>query len=508
MKNKKLLQLYILISLGIIILVNILSAKFFFRLDFTEDNRYTLSQATKDVLENLEQPVTIKAYFSGELPPEIAQSKQEFEELLIEYSNLSSGQVVYEFIDPTGNEELEKEAQQSGIPPLQVQMRKEDKFEATVCYLGASIQCGDMQPEVIPQIVSGMPIEFNLTSAIKKLSVTQKPAIAFLQGHGEASLSSMNQAKAQLDVLYSVEPVTLNDTSDQLQNYKNLAIIAPTDSFPASHLQQLNKFLAQGKSIFIAFNRVSGDLQNATGNSTNTGLDRWLQEKGINVGNDFVVDANCGQVGVVRQMGGYNMQQQIPFPYIPIIKNFNTNHPVSKGVEAAIFQFASSLDYSGDSTVTFTPLAVSSERAGTLSAPLYFNVEKQWSESDFPLKNIAIAGAFEGKLSGNAHSKLVVFTNGGFAVNGDSRNGQQLNPDNVNLLVNSIDWLSDDTGLIDLRTKGIMSRPIEELESGTRTLIKWVNFLIPILLILIIGFIRWQYQNKKRILRMQPGYIK
>ena len=93
--------------------------------------------------------------------------------------------VLYEFLDPSEDEELASEAQSNGIPPLQVQVRNKDKFEAMVCYLGAVIQMGDSEPEVIPQITSGMEVEYYLTAAIKKVSIKDKPRIAFLQGHGE-----------------------------------------------------------------------------------------------------------------------------------------------------------------------------------------------------------------------------------------------------------------------------------------------------------------------------------
>ena len=100
-----------------------------------------------------------------------------------------------------------------------------------------------------------------------------------------------------------------------------------------------------------------------------------------------------------------------------------------------------------------------------------------------------MGGILEGPLAGNITSRMVVIGDGDFAIN---ENGQQMNPDNINLLVNSIDWLSDDTGLIELRTKGVSSRPIKQMEDGTRSMIKWLNFLLPILLVLIYGIIRYQ----------------
>ena len=100
---------------------------------------------------------------------------------------------------------------------------------------------------------------------------------------------------------------------------------------------------------------------------------------------------------------------------------------------------------------------------------------------------------------------MVLVSDGDFAV-GSPGGGNQLPKDNVSLLVNAIDWLSDDTGLIDLRTKGATSRPIKELQDGTKALLKWMNFLAPILLIIIYGVIRIQINRNKRIKRMEVSY--
>jgi ABC-type uncharacterized transport system involved in gliding motility auxiliary subunit len=83
----------------------------------------------------------------------------------------------------------------------------------------------------------------------------------------------------------------------------------------------------------------------------------------------------------------------------------------------------------------------------------------------------------------------------------------QLQPDNVSFFVNAIDWLSDDTGLIDLRTKGVTSRPLDQIEDGTKTLLKWFNFSVPILLIIILGIIRMQRNRSLKNKRMEEGYV-
>ena len=128
-------------------------------------------------------------------------------------------------------------------------------------------------------------------------------------------------------------------------------------------------------------------------------------------------------------------------------------------------------------------------------------------ETDFPLSNLTIAAAIEGPITGNPAAKLVVVGDGDFCVNGDSQQAQQINQDNVNFMANTIDWLSDDTGLIELRTKGITNRPLEQIEDSEKTWIKIINFVLPIVLILLYGILRNQRNRLKKLKRMQENYI-
>jgi ABC-type uncharacterized transport system involved in gliding motility auxiliary subunit len=115
---------------------------------------------------------------------------------------------------------------------------------------------------------------------------------------------------------------------------------------------------------------------------------------------------------------------------------------------------------------------------------------------------LVVGGVLEGSFGNSYPTRILVFSDGDFAVNGERSQAQQLQPDNVSLFVNSIDWLSDDTGLIDLRTKGVTSRPLKKLEEQTQASLKYFNFFIPIAFALLYGFWRAQQRKRKRIQRM------
>jgi ABC-type uncharacterized transport system involved in gliding motility auxiliary subunit len=188
-----------------------------------------------------------------------------------------------------------------------------------------------------------------------------------------------------------------------------------------------------------------------------------------------------------------------------LITNF-AEHPITKGLENVMLEFASAIRYTGDTTKRFTPLAMSSEKANSLGAPQYFDIQKQWTDADFPLRNLIMAAAVEGRLAGSGESKMVVISDGDLAISGSGQRARQLQPDNVNLVSNSIDWLSDDTGLIALRTKGVTSRPIDELEASTKSILKYANFLMPLILVMGYGLIRMQRNRMTRLKRMSENY--
>ncbi|GAI96572.1 unnamed protein product, partial [marine sediment metagenome] len=267
-------------------------------------------------------------------------------------ASVSKGMLVYEFIDPNKNEENEQKAMQTGIQPVIISSREKDQTVQKKAFLGAVIQLGE-QTDIIPFMQPGAAMEYSLSSSIKKLSIVDKPVVAFLQGHGEPSLGAFAQVRNSLSIMYNIEAVTLSDTTSNLDNYSTLVIVSPKDSFPASHIQQLDEFLARGNNLFIACNRVNGDLSNAMGSTISTGLENWLSKKGLTIENNFIVDADCESVLVRQQQGMFSFT--VDFPYLPIISNFE-DHPITKGLEAVVLQFASSITYAGDTSLTFIPI--------------------------------------------------------------------------------------------------------------------------------------------------------
>ena len=318
----------------------------------------------------------------------------------------------------------------------------------------------------------------------------------------------MPQLMEQLSILYDVDSLKINPDSAISSKYKTLVLIDPKDSLSQGQLSQLNDFLARGGNMLAAYSAVDADMKTASGNAVKSNFGDWLKQKGIDVEKNFLVDANCSSVMVKQQQGMFVFQTPVKFPYLPIISNF-AKHPVTEGLESVMMVFASPLKINpADTLVHFTPIAFSSKKSGTETPPVYFNAERNWTGADFTLSSLPVAVAAQGELSGNANSKLVVIGSGKFIINGSGQSAQNLQPDNVNLVANSIDWLSDDTGLVQLRTKGVTARPIDpSLEEGTKTLLKYLNFLVPILLVIGYGIFHYQMNLKKKNKLISESYV-
>ena len=492
----------ILLIVGIIIIVNLLSKQFFYRFDMTENNQYTLSQATKKVLKELDDPVTIQAYFTEGLPANYDKIRNDFQDILVEYNTISRGNIDFAFTNPNESEETEQQAAQEGIQPLLINVREKDQNTQKRAFMGAVLSYGD-QKEILPFIQQGTGMEYELTTAIKKMTATDKPSIGLVQGHGEPGLGQLGQVAQALSIIFTIENVDLSTAEAIPDRYKAVMMINPVDSIPPSQYAKLDDYMSRGGSVIAALNAVTGDFTTVQGTAINHNSLQWLAQKGITIEPSFIVDQSAGSVTVQQQQGFFRTNTQVKFPFLPLITSF-PEHPITTGLDQVIFQFASPITYAGDATNTFTPVVTSSNKSGKINAPVGFDIQKKWTNADFPMSNLTIGGVLEGNVQGNPAAKLIVFSDGDFPI---GQEGQGINPDNANLLTNTVEWLGDDTGLSVLRTKAVLSRPIEELEDGKRSFLKWINFLLPIALVIAYGVFRSQRNRAIRRRRSLERYI-
>ena len=265
-------QTTLLLAAAILVVVNLIGLNIFGRLDLTDDRVYSLSRASRDIVENLEDPVTITAFFSADLPAQFASNRRFLRDKLDDYRAYGGQNVQYEFIDPGEDDDIRGEAARLGIPPVQIQVIESDNVQLKNAYMGVAIEYENNR-ESIPVVQDLSKLEYDLTSAIRRLTRTEKPIAGFWTGHGEPDLmQNMPRLQQNLATNYDVQPVTEADL--QGENRPDvLVIIAPTDTIPESHLRALDSYIMDGGRVGFLLNRVAANLQAGQAIELNTGIE-------------------------------------------------------------------------------------------------------------------------------------------------------------------------------------------------------------------------------------------
>ncbi|MBI4547625.1 MAG: Gldg family protein [Ignavibacteriae bacterium] len=509
-----------LLIFAIIVLVNIIAVQFFSRVDLTSDKIYTLSGASKNLVKSLDDKFLVKAYFTSDLPAPYNNNRRYLQDQLDEYRAYAGGNFQYEFIDPGKKEEIEQEAQRYGIPPVQVQVLKEDKLQIEKAYMGLVFLYGDKQ-ERVPVVQSTSNLEYEISSALKKLTTKELKKIGFLTGHGEPSLQQMSRLQEMLTKQYLVTTVDLSGGKAIPSDIAVLLIVAPSQPFKNWEKFLIDQYLMRGGKVAFLLNKVSATLQNQMGKTLNLEIDDMLESYGVRVNDDLVRDVNCAYVTIGQQAGFMIIQNQVPFYYLPRTAEFDKTNPITRGLGSVIFFFASSIDTSLAKAKGLVPhvLVKSSTKSGRQENFFLINptapvTPDMFKESGIPLA-VAIEGAFPSAFSnkpialdltvqssidttnrlftGNL-SKIVVVGDGDFFQNEYSGG----NKDNFLFASNVVDWLADDIGLASIRVRDSESKPLDEVAEGTRAWIKGVNLTIPPLLVVLVGIARWRWRAAMR----------
>ena len=228
--------------LAIIVVLNLLSEVAYFRIDFTEDKRYTLGKATRSILEDLDDVITVKAYFTEDLPAQLGYIRNELRDQFVEYENHSDGNFVFEFINPNVSDELKREAIQNGITPVSINVVEDDQRQQIQAFMGVLIQADD-QKEVIPLVQPGSGLEYEITTSIKKITLKQKPKIGIIQSSNGVSIGAIPQLIQQLSVMYETVPFYLSDSSEITSNFSCMVWVSPNDTIPSIDFDKINKYL-------------------------------------------------------------------------------------------------------------------------------------------------------------------------------------------------------------------------------------------------------------------------
>jgi len=506
------------IVLGILILLNIVSIRIFGRLDVTRNGVFTLSDASKELMRSLDDRVTVKAYFTEDLPAPYNSHRREVLDQLNEYRAYSHGNLQYEFLDPS-DEKSEQEAQQQGVAPVQVQVVKEDKFEIKKAYLGLVFLYEDKK-EVLPVVQNTSGLEYEISSTIKRLTTTTRKKIGFLTGQGEPPLNEMNRVLELVRRQYETATVDLSRNAPVPQDVAALMVIAPTQPIPDHVRFQIDQYLMRGGRVAFCLNAVDANLQNRFGRALDLGMGDMLNAYGLRLNTDLVRDVQCANISIVQQQMGFSIQSQVPFPYLPMVSAFSEGNMMVKDLQGVVLFFASSVDTAGVSARGLTSefLMRSSPRAGRMTGMFMYDPVARFTDADFAEQSIPLGVSISGPLrSAFAGTPVPSDTAAGSAPqlasplqqasdarviligDGEFMRDQYLgNRDNVTIFANMIDYLADDAGLIGIRSKDISMPPLEQVSDGAKRTVKYATLIVPPLLIIGYGLLRWKLRLARR----------
>lgn len=553
--NSKRMGDLLLLANGLVLLVllNVLASKYFFRLDLTEEKRFSIKDQTKEILSDLDDKVYIEVYLEGELNASFRRLQKSIRETLEEFRIYSDDKVQFVFTDPStamsqkARNEFIQELMQKGISPTNVVDAKDGQVSNKLIVPGALISYGGFEKGV--NLLKGTQtgtsdekinssienLEYELANAIYTMTNNDRKRIGFVTGHGELDsleIASLNNALLEL---YNVVKVDMS-RKKTLDKYDALIIAKPTKPYSESDKYKLDQYIMQGGKVLFLVDKLEVSMDSVSQEGYlafpyNINLDDQLFKYGIRLNLDLVQDALAGKYPVITgEVGGQPQYQLMTWPFFPLINRY-ADHAVTRNLDAVVTRFISTVDTVKAVGIKKTPLLFTSELSRNLTAPVPVNIndiQKNLKKEDFNRSYLPVGYLLEGKFTSlyknrflpadadknsfkelGDDSKLIVIADGDLARNDiNPRTGQpqQLGFDpferytyaNQQLLMNAVNYLANEDGLIATRTKEVKIRPLDKEKIRTeRTKWQLINLALPLILLIVYGVVRSILRKRK-----------
>ena len=544
--------LKLLIGLVVILLINIISSRAFFRIDLTAENRYTIKESTKIMLADLDDEVQVEVYLEGDLNPDFKRLQNGIKEVLDEFKVYSKNKVKYSFLDPTvavdpklRNEFITSLANK-GITPTRVYGEENGARIQKLILPGALVSYGSGEKgvmllkssqtssarEKINQSIEAA--EYELANTIAQLSGVERKKIGFLKGQGELSGLEIEGLIKPLQDNYLINDVETEKLDAEM--YDALIIAKPTKNFSEIDKYYLDQYIMKGGRVLFLIDKLevhmdSISLEHNYAFPYDLNIDDMLFRYGVRLNNDLVQDMVSTRYPiVVGNVGDQQQIQMLPWPFFPLISTY-ADHPAVKNMDAVTAKFVNTIDTITVAGIQKTPLLFTSPYSRNINAPVKVSVDdlrKQLSQEKFDKPNLAVGYLLEGKFPSLFHNRLVpegisgdqqtdigiankiiIIADGDIARNEvDPKNQQpyelgfdqyaQMKFANENLILNLINFLTDEQGLISARAKEIKIRPLDKVKVEEEADF-WIslNMILPIVLVLVFGIGKF-YLRKKR----------
>jgi len=544
------------ISLVVIFLLNFLGQLFFERFDLTSEKRYSISDATKSLLAEVDDVVFARVYLDGELPPDYRKLQTAVKEMLDEFRAYNS-KIQYEFSDPSAGDDEEERIKryrkltEEGLQYTNIRIQEAGEFSEKVLFPGAMVAYGEK--EIPVQLLKGLSgasdeemvnasiqkIEYELASALKKLITNQDKKIGFLEGQSEYEELKVADLAYTLDEYYTVNRLRMDQQLGALDDYDALIIAGPDSSFDERDKFIIDQFVMRGGKLLILVDgvRASMDSVQATGMDVSVpksvNLEDMLFRYGVRINPNLIMDMQALPIPVVTGMMGTQARQELyPWYYFPMILP-KENHPIVKNLDGIASKFASSIDTIGRKGIRKTILLQTSVYSKLVNAPsrISLNILRQKPQQEnFNSGPQALAVLLEGEFESvfnnrmpqqllsntdidfkgiSVPNKMIVISDGDIIRNDVSLERQEFFPlgsdkylqkvhANKEFLMNSIDYMLDDSGLIELRSKELKMRLLDQQKaSSARFNWQLFNMSLPLLLIWLMGLALFAWKRNK-----------
>lgn len=534
-------------------LVNQLAGLVDYRMDLTEEKRYTISESTKQLLGGLNQQVFFEVYLAGELPPNFERFQTSIQEMLEQFVRYSNNQVQFRFTNPSqansadARNQFYRSLMEKGLQATDLRFSQEGSQQQRLIFPSALATMGfnelpvnllkgsraSGQEAILNQSIEGL--EYELASAISQLIDGGTKKIGYITGHESPDGDLISGLKNTILSKYDLYEVSLNGKTE-LKGYDAIVVAKPRSPFSEQEKYLIDQYLIRGGNVIYFLDALSVDINSALEEGTvaipyETNLEDQLFKYGVRVNKNFVLDINSGELPIVG--GNFGDQPQIQlltWPFFPLITNFSS-HPSVRNLDAVLTRFTSSIDTVKAEGISKIALASTTQYSKVIGPPVRVALNDLRDELvpdrfNDGIQNVAylLEGKFtslyanrlvprgfpkEEFLSTSEEGKVIVFADGDMIINEfDPETGDPLalgveaysktTYANEQLILNLLDYLVDDSGLIETRSREVKVRPLDKVKvREKRTTFQVINLVLPMVILLLFGMIKWFLRKRK-----------
>ena len=544
-KNKSYSKVFVVLI--VLIALNFAGTYVYKRFDLTQDKRYTLSKETVRLVEQIEKPLFIKVYLQGDFPAEFKRLQLETDQLLQELNEIND-LVQFRFIDPISSS---KELIKKGLQPSRLTVQEDGKVSEAVIFPWAEISFDDKEANV-PLLVNAISpsqeqqlqssienLEYEFANAIHKISEEKNKTIAILKGNGQPDDIYLYSFLKSLSEYYKLAEFTLDSiennpvkTLKELSNYDLSIIAKPSQRFNEKEKFVLDQYIMQGGKTLWLLDNVHAEMDSlmltgkALAFNRDLNLTDMLFSYGVRINYNVTKDLYSSSIRLAAGSAGNQVQyENFRWPYFPLIFADNS-HSITKNIDPILMKFPSSLD-TLQNQIKKKILLESSPLAKIIGTPANINLNEvaiEQNKDEFQDSNtnfgVLLEGAFTSAYAnritpfdfanysrtGN-QNKMIIISDGDIGVNEVFR-GEPLpldkdkwtnqNYGNIDFLLNSVHYLLDDNGLLNLRSKSLQIQFLDrERVFEQRSYWQLINLALPLLILFGFGLL-FNFMRKRR----------